>query len=139
MAVINDGSRNQVAELFELAGDLDEQVSYMMTKLEEVQETLSQLTALYPDSLCYGATDCAVIASNSFSVLDRRLLSFTCMFHFGYFAGFLRFWSGGNHDDHRDEDDDANEKMIGHGDNRTGQNKDDDECDICDFSDHFLY
>lgn len=40
-----------MAYLFELAGDLDEQVSYMMTKLEEVQETLSRLTALYPDSL----------------------------------------------------------------------------------------
>jgi hypothetical protein len=57
MAVINEGSRSQVADLFELAGDLDEQVSYMMTKLEEVQETLSRLTALYPDSLCYGDVD----------------------------------------------------------------------------------
>ena len=57
MAVINEGSRSQVADLFELAGDLDEQVSYMMTKLEEIQETLSQLTALYPDSLCYGGLD----------------------------------------------------------------------------------
>lgn len=46
MAVINEGSRSQVANLFELAGDLDEQVSYMMTKLEEIQDTLSQLTAL---------------------------------------------------------------------------------------------
>jgi len=54
IAVINEGSRSQVADLFELAGDLDEQVSYMLTKLEEVQETLSRLTALYPDSLCYG-------------------------------------------------------------------------------------
>ena len=57
MAVINEGSRSQVAALFELAGDLDEQVSTMMTKLEEVQETLSRLTALYPDSLCYGGMD----------------------------------------------------------------------------------
>lgn len=59
MAVINEGSRCQTAELFELAGDLGEQVSYMMTKLEEIQDSLSQLMALYPDSLCYGATDCA--------------------------------------------------------------------------------
>lgn len=57
MAVINEGSRSQVAELFELACDLDEQVSYMATKLEEVQETLSQLTTLYPDSLCCGSLD----------------------------------------------------------------------------------
>ncbi|MBN6739347.1 transposase [Acidithiobacillus sp. MC6.1] len=54
MAVINEGLRSQVVDLFELAGDLDEQVSYMMTKLEEVQATLSRLTARYPDSLCYG-------------------------------------------------------------------------------------
>lgn len=46
-----------MADLFELAGDLDEQVSYMMTKLEAVQETLSRLTALHPDSLCYGGVD----------------------------------------------------------------------------------
>ena len=39
------------------AGDLDEQVSYMMTKLEEIQDTLSRLTALYPDSLYYGGLD----------------------------------------------------------------------------------
>jgi predicted nucleic acid-binding Zn ribbon protein len=57
MAVINEGSRSQVADLFELAGDLDEQVSYMMTKLEEIQDTLSRLTALYPDSLYYGGLD----------------------------------------------------------------------------------
>ena len=56
-AVINEGSRSQVADLFDLAGDLDEQVSYMMTKLEEVQETLSRLMALYPNSLCYGGVD----------------------------------------------------------------------------------
>jgi hypothetical protein len=57
MAVINEGSRSQVASLFELASDLDEQVSHMMTHLEEVQETLSRLTALYPDSLCYGGLE----------------------------------------------------------------------------------
>ena len=53
IAVINEGSRSQIPDLFELAGDLDEQVSYMMTKLEEIQETLSRSTALYPDSLCH--------------------------------------------------------------------------------------
>lgn len=57
MAVINEGSRSQVAYLFELASDLDEQVSHMMTNLEEVQETLSRLTALYPESLCYGGLE----------------------------------------------------------------------------------
>ena len=53
IAVINEGSRSEIPDLFELAGDLDEQVSYMMTKLEEIQETLSRSTALYPDSLCH--------------------------------------------------------------------------------------
>ena len=57
MAVINEGSRSQVAYLFELTSDLDERVSHMMTNLEEVQETLSRLTALYPDSLCYGCLE----------------------------------------------------------------------------------
>ena len=57
MAVINEGSRSQVANLFELAGDLHEQISYMTNKLEEIQDTLSQLTALYPDSLCHGGLD----------------------------------------------------------------------------------
>ncbi|WP_299163866.1 hypothetical protein [Accumulibacter sp.] len=56
-AVINAVSRSQVAYLFDLASDLDEQVSHMMTNLEEVQATLSQLTALYPDSLCHGGLD----------------------------------------------------------------------------------
>jgi hypothetical protein len=51
MAVINEGSRGQVDDLFELVDDLDEQVSYMITKLEEVQETAPRSTALYPDSL----------------------------------------------------------------------------------------
>ena len=56
-AVINAVSRSQVAYLFDLASDLDEQVSHMMTNLEEVQATLSQLTALYSDSLCHGGLD----------------------------------------------------------------------------------
>lgn len=57
MAVINQGSRSQVADLFEFAVDLEEQVLEMMTSLEQVQETLSQLTALYPESLSYADLD----------------------------------------------------------------------------------
>ena len=53
MAVINQGSRSQVADLFDLAADLEDQVLGMMIALEQVQETLSQLTALYPESLSY--------------------------------------------------------------------------------------
>ncbi len=51
MAVINEGSRSQVSNLFNLAVELEEQVLGMMTSLEQVQETLSELTALYPESL----------------------------------------------------------------------------------------
>ncbi|TNC93340.1 MAG: hypothetical protein FD119_4092 [Stygiobacter sp.] len=57
MAVINQGSRSQVADLFEFAVDLEDQVLGMMTALEQVQETLSQLTALYPESLSYADLD----------------------------------------------------------------------------------
>ncbi len=50
MAVINQGSRSQAA-------DLEDQVLGMMTTLEQVQDTLSQLTALHPESLSYGGLD----------------------------------------------------------------------------------
>ena len=51
MAAFNEGSRSRVAELFDLAVDLQDQVDHLMTSLEQVQETLSRLTALYPESL----------------------------------------------------------------------------------------
>jgi hypothetical protein len=54
MAVFNEGSRSQVEDLFNFAVDLEDRVSDMMTALEQVQETLSDLTALYPESLSYG-------------------------------------------------------------------------------------
>jgi len=41
MAVINEGSRSQVADLFELGGDFDEQVSYLMTKLDARRTVIS--------------------------------------------------------------------------------------------------
>ena len=63
MAVINQGSRSQVADLFDLAVDLEDQVQSMMTALEQVQETLSQLTALYPESLSYASLDDVVEAN----------------------------------------------------------------------------
>jgi hypothetical protein len=50
-------SLGQVAELFEFAADLEDQVFGLMTSLEQVQETLSQLTALYPESLSYADLD----------------------------------------------------------------------------------
>lgn len=58
MAVINQGSRSRVSDLFDLAVELEVQVAGMTTALEQVHETLSRLTALYPESLSYGALDC---------------------------------------------------------------------------------
>ena len=60
MAVFNEGARSQVGGLFELAVDLEDQVFSLITSLEQVQETLSQLTALYPESLSYADPDDAV-------------------------------------------------------------------------------
>jgi hypothetical protein len=60
ITVFNEGARSQVPVLFEFAIDLEDQVYELMTSLEQVQETLSQLTALYPESLSYadlGDTD----------------------------------------------------------------------------------
>lgn len=57
MAVFNEGARGQVAELFDFAVDLQDQVDHLMASLEQVQETLSQLTALYPESRSYEDSD----------------------------------------------------------------------------------
>ena len=57
MAVFNEGSRSQVADLFEFAVELENQVLGMMSSLEQVQETLSQLTELYPESLSWADLD----------------------------------------------------------------------------------
>lgn len=57
MSVLNEESRSQVAKLFELAADLEEQVMDMITELEQVQNTLSRLANLYPESLSYGCFD----------------------------------------------------------------------------------
>jgi hypothetical protein len=51
MAVVNNGARGQASEMFDLATDLEEQVSHMMTNLEQIQDTLAKLIALYPESL----------------------------------------------------------------------------------------
>lgn len=57
MDVINSGSKSQAAEFFELAGKLDIQVEEMMEALEQVQDTLSKLMELYPESLYYNDGD----------------------------------------------------------------------------------
>jgi len=41
--------QRQASKMFDLAMDLDEQVSHMMNELEQVQDTLAKLLALYPE------------------------------------------------------------------------------------------
>jgi hypothetical protein len=41
MAVFNEGARSPVGALFELAGDLNDQVFGLMTSLGQVRKTLS--------------------------------------------------------------------------------------------------
>lgn len=47
----------QVANLFELASDLEDQVLGLMTLLEQIQEKLSQMTVLHPESLSYASLE----------------------------------------------------------------------------------
>jgi hypothetical protein len=55
MAVFNEGARSQVGSMFEKAVELEDQVDDLIVILERVRETLSQLTALYPESLSYAS------------------------------------------------------------------------------------
>jgi len=57
MDVFNRGAHSQVPELFDLAVELENQVLDLMTSLEQVHETLGQLTALYPESLSSSGLD----------------------------------------------------------------------------------
>jgi hypothetical protein len=51
MSVINNGSTEQAQELFNMAFDLEMQVSTIIESLENVYRTLGKLTDLYPQSL----------------------------------------------------------------------------------------
>ena len=51
LSVVNNGARRQASEMFDLAMDLDEQVSHMMNELEQIQDMLVKLVALHPKSL----------------------------------------------------------------------------------------
>ena len=57
---LNDGEGcrpPEASKMFDLAMNLDEQVGHMMNALEQVQDTLAKLVALYPDSLSYDDLD----------------------------------------------------------------------------------
>lgn len=53
MDVVNNGWTEKAGELFDMASDLEMQVSDILEALEAVQQTLSKLTELYPESLAY--------------------------------------------------------------------------------------
>ena len=57
MAVVNNGRAARHPRCSTLAMNLDEQVSHMMNELEQVQDTLAKLVALYPESLSYADLD----------------------------------------------------------------------------------
>jgi len=57
MAVTANATPDFVAEFFELAGDLDDQVGQMMEAVEQLHGTLSAVMALYPESLSYDDVD----------------------------------------------------------------------------------
>jgi len=48
MAVVNEGSRSKVDELFDFAMELEDKVFEMMEALTRLQDTLTKLTDLRP-------------------------------------------------------------------------------------------
>lgn len=53
MDVVNNGWVEKVQEFFEMANDLEMQVSDIIESLESVQNTLNKLLELYPENLAY--------------------------------------------------------------------------------------
>lgn len=49
MAVVNEGARSQAPKLFDLAVELELQVSQALTELESIQDTLSALVDFAPE------------------------------------------------------------------------------------------
>jgi len=51
MEVVNDGSQRRAREFFDLAMELEDEVFDVLEVATRLHETLSTLTALYPESL----------------------------------------------------------------------------------------
>jgi hypothetical protein len=54
MEVINEGFADGASEMFELAQEIDDQLFDISEALEKLQETISKLTDLQPESLQWG-------------------------------------------------------------------------------------
>lgn len=57
ISVFNQDWRSRVAEMFDLAVAVQDQVHDLMNSLRQVERTLGQLTDLYPESLSYPEDD----------------------------------------------------------------------------------
>ena len=57
MGVFNQGARSDVGKMFEVAAELDDVATALTQALEQIQETLSEIMALYPESLSGGGSD----------------------------------------------------------------------------------
>ena len=57
MDVVNNGWTSKAREFFDMAGDLEMQISEIIESLEFIQNVLFKLTALYPESLVYDDED----------------------------------------------------------------------------------
>ena len=51
MDVINNGYMDKTQDMFDLAGDIEAEVSQLMEHLEFILETVQNLNSLYPESL----------------------------------------------------------------------------------------
>ena len=53
MDVVNEGATSRARALFELAIEIEDQLSDLSEALEKVQDTIGKLTDLYPESLTW--------------------------------------------------------------------------------------
>jgi hypothetical protein len=57
MSVINEGHEGRAPALFELATEIEDEIADMMEALTTVQDSVTRLTALQPESLLDGDED----------------------------------------------------------------------------------
>ena len=54
MAVVNEGEADRAQEMFDLAFEIEDQLSDISEALERIQETIAKLTDLQPESFQWG-------------------------------------------------------------------------------------
>ena len=53
MDVVNKGWADKAQEMFDLSGEIEDEISNLMEHLEKILETVQHLNSLYPESLAY--------------------------------------------------------------------------------------